>query len=75
MSQFQIDVKEVLADAEPEPVEEPVEVSQDRVFRQTCSRVQTVTKPVVPPVVEPAPQSIVPKPTEPNPELENEEEE
>ena len=34
-----------------------------------------MTKPVVPPVVEPAPQSIVPKPTEPNPELENEEEE
>jgi hypothetical protein len=41
---------------------------QDRVFRQTCS---TVAKPVV----EPAPQNIVPKPTEPNPDLENEEEE
>jgi hypothetical protein len=44
---------------------------QDRVFRQTCSRIQTVAKPVV----EPAPQNIVPKPTEPNPDLENEEEE
>ena len=32
MSQFQIDLKEVLADAEPEPVEEPVEVLKTESF-------------------------------------------
>jgi hypothetical protein len=32
MSQFEIDLKEVLADAEPEPVEEPVEVLKTESF-------------------------------------------
>ena len=63
MSQFQIDLKEVLADTEPEPVEEPV--------------AKPVDKPVVetPPVVEPAPIPVVPKPAEPDPESDFEEEE
>jgi hypothetical protein len=67
MSQFQIDLKQVLADAEPETVEEPVVKPVDKPVVET----PPVAKPVDPPVAE----TVVPKPAEPDPESDFEEEE
>ena len=75
MSQFQIDLKEVLADAEPEPVEEPVIKPVAKPVVETFP----VAKPVDPPAAKPVEvfktESFVPKPAEPDPESDFEEEE